>query len=168
VSTYTLRPEDLGAHIVRREDERKKAALHALQDTVFVRGHQIAQEEVARTEPPPVDRGEYKAKFKVYNTRTGAVFTNIAKHAGVIEKGRRPGTWPPRFAIEQWVKRKFRVRYGPNPSGNWLKGLAFVIARKIARRGIKGRNIMARVEARLSPEVQAAVRTAMSGGGHQP
>jgi hypothetical protein len=46
-----------------------------------------------------------------------------------LEYGRKPGTFPPVDVIQEWVERKLNV--GPEES----KGVAFVIARKIANEG---------------------------------
>lgn len=52
----------------------------------------------------------------------------------VMETGRRAGrTAPPSSALERWVRIKLKV------PAKRAKGVAFVIARKIGRRGIMGR-----------------------------
>ena len=52
----------------------------------------------------------------------------------VMETGRRAGrTMPPPAALERWVEIKLKV------PAKRVKGVAFVIARKIGRRGIMGR-----------------------------
>lgn len=66
-------------------------------------------------------------------TIEGGVGTNVA-YALPVEFGSRPH-WPPREPIEFWVKRKLRV-----PAGQ-ARGIAFLIARKIARRGTAPRKI---------------------------
>ena len=67
------------------------------------------------------------------HTIEGGVGTNVA-YALPIEFGSRPH-WPPREAIEFWVKRKLRVQ--PERT----KAVAFLVARKIARRGTAPRRI---------------------------
>jgi len=52
------------------------------------------------------------------------------KYADVVELGRRPGKFPPVDAITLWVKRII------NPKK--LKQIAFLVARKIANKGIYG------------------------------
>lgn len=60
-----------------------------------------------------------------------------------VDKGRKPGSMPPTSPILQWIKRK-PVRLRDLKTGSFikqteskLKGLAFVIARKIKEKGIK-------------------------------
>ena len=51
-------------------------------------------------------------------------------YAYYVEEGRRPGKFPPRAPIELWAQRKL------GDAGLW-----FVVARKIARRGIEGKHM---------------------------
>lgn len=53
-------------------------------------------------------------------------------HAPIVERGRQPGKMPPIGPIELWVRRKLGVE------GDAARGVAFVVARKIARKGTKG------------------------------
>lgn len=66
------------------------------------------------------------------------------KYAVVVEKGRRPGAkMPPVAAIELWARRVLGVT-----------GLGFVIARSIAKKGIKPRPIFETVAKRGQSVVQ--------------
>ena len=56
----------------------------------------------------------------------------------VVEEGRRPGSVPPPEALRPWVERKLGV-----PSSE-SKGVAFLIARAIGRRGTPGRRVFER------------------------
>lgn len=58
-----------------------------------------------------------------------------------MENGRRPGKFPPINVIRQWIDDKGIIPYG-NISRD---SLAFLIARKIARDGYKGRPVVANV-----------------------
>jgi hypothetical protein len=63
---------------------------------------------------------------------TGNVSTSLA-YGIVMERGRTPGSkMPPVNAIELWVRRKLGI------TGDESRGAAFVIARSIAKKGIKG------------------------------
>ena len=71
-----------------------------------------------------------------------AVVGTPAKYGDVVERGRRPGRMPPPDQLELWVRRKLRVT-GPRggkraPTQAEAKGIAWLIARKIARRGTEG------------------------------
>ena len=69
------------------------------------------------------------------HTIEGGVGTNVA-YALPIEFGSRPH-WPPLEPIQLWVQRKLRVA----PAR--VKSVAFLVARKIARRGTQARQIFA-------------------------
>ncbi len=71
----------------------------------------------------------------------GSTFSDLV-YAPVMEFGRRAGArQPPVDALLSWVTQKLGV-----PSGK-ARGVAFVIARSIARKGIKGRGFMKRAAA---------------------
>lgn len=62
---------------------------------------------------------------------TGIVGTAIP-YGEVIEYGRKPGKFPPTGPLELWVRRKLGV------NGDKAPGVAFLVARKIAKKGFKG------------------------------
>jgi len=68
-------------------------------------------------------------------TIQGGVGTNVA-YALPVELGSRPH-WPPLAPIELWVRRKLRI------PDRRAKAVAFLVARKIARRGTAPRKIFA-------------------------
>lgn len=55
-------------------------------------------------------------------------------YAEYVEEGRRPGRMPPVKQMAEWAKKKLRV-----PDKDKM-GVGFVIARKIARQGTKGKH----------------------------
>lgn len=183
--SYEVPPEKLGDVILEDHFERRREGVAAIQRTVAVEGPRIAQEEVDATRPfPPVDRADYRRRFQAFDTPGGAVFANTAAHAAFVEGGRGPGKWPPREAIERWVRRKFRLQMSEMrraastatrgfrldrgarartiqaAADQAVRRVAFLISAKIAHRGIPGKHVMARVEARLTPLVVDAVRKA--------
>lgn len=83
-------------------------------------------------------------KSEVVPLRDAIHIYNQAPYAGVIEYGRRAGATPPPVeAIARWAQRRFRMPY------DRARGLAFGIAKRIGRRGLKGRFIL------TSPEMQS-------------
>jgi len=66
---------------------------------------------------------------------------SLASYWKYVEYGRKPGKWPPRDKILEWVKVKPVI---PRPNGNakppTQEQLAFLIQRKIGRDGIKPGN----------------------------
>jgi len=113
---------------------------------------------------------------------TGGIETG-APHAIVMEEGRRPGArMPPLQAIRRWVELKIRrgdmqmpadigdmstqLRSDAGPrtrrrrkrsTESRVKGLAFVIARSIARKGIKGRLFMRKAEVAATTDLAARI-----------
>ncbi len=87
----------------------------------------------------PVNTGNFRGSISnqmrgTRGTIRGKVFSPL-KHGIVIERGRKPGSkQPPTHAIELWAKQ-----VGIGAAGEDIRGIAFVIARAIGRRGIKGR-----------------------------
>lgn len=69
----------------------------------------------------------------------GRVGSNIKKpfpYPLVVEHGRKPGKMPPPSALERWVHLVLKV-----PTDR-AKGVAFLVARAIGKRGIKARPIL--------------------------
>ena len=110
---------------------------------------------VERTQQLAFDRGGAARGWKVDARDKSVTIYNATPYFGVIEKGRRPGKrQPPVAAIEPWVRRKVNVSYVPKSGKH--KGqqrtrrarrdeapaIAYLIARAIGRRGIKGKNVM--------------------------
>ena len=98
--------------------------------------------------------------------KVGSNLTNEV-YPSVMEHGRRPGKMPPPSALERWVRLKMRV-----PAKD-VKGVAFVVARNIGRRGIKGKKFLQRGYDQSKPRVYAYFQQALdriterlAGGGN--
>jgi len=63
--------------------------------------------------------------------RMGGVVESNVKYALYVEQGRKPGRPPPSSALEAWVRTKI------SSSAKEIKGIAFLIARKIGLEGTK-------------------------------
>lgn len=96
------------------------------------------QKEIARTattihkearEAAPVDTGVLRSKITFTVGNLAAVVWSGSKYAVDVEKGQRPGTWPDRNILQGWVKRKLGI------GRKQLKGVTFLVARKIYRYG---------------------------------
>ena len=71
---------------------------------------------------------------------TGAVWSD-EPYAEVMDLGRRPGRrMPPIKALIPWVQYRLRV------ADEMVRSVAFLVARSIARKGIKGRHYFKRAE----------------------
>lgn len=185
--TWKVDPEDVEFEILEDAAARRLAVVSAIRETVQMHGPRIFQEEVDRTQPLPVDRGEYRRHTEAVDLPGGAALLNTSPHGPIVEWGRKPGSrFPPMDVIERWVRRKFRLRlkdysgrrktvnertwYGgrrkrrlTSARDRAIKGITFVIARKIARDGIPGKHVMLRTEHRLTPLVNEAVGRAEPG-----
>lgn len=85
-------------------------------------------------------RGSIGSKVEEFgSTIVGRVGSSLRDevYPQVMEFGREPGKMPPSRELERWVHLKLGV---PNDKA---PGVAFLIARKIAKKGIKGRRFMA-------------------------
>lgn len=118
------------------------------------------------TKPRPHARGTYLRSWRSLHVDGGAVVTNTSDHALYVEAGRRAGRQPPKQAILDWMQargldKQAEARMGPAGA----RAMAFAIARKIARKGIRGRWVLRRslpaidVEARR--QINAAIRRAI-------
>lgn len=88
---------------------------------------------------------------------TGRVF-NPTSYAQAVEDGRKPGAPPPPPGpIAFWVRRKLGVSNEREASR-----VAFVIARAIGRRGIKGRHMFRDGIRAAKPAVRALFRAALA------
>ena len=92
--------------------------------------------------------GTYERAFKVQATEAGAILSNTAEHAGIVELGRRPGRKPPPVAvILLWMQEKGMIGRIPGLSArSHIAGaMKFVRADKRIDAGTR-RRIRGRVE----------------------
>lgn len=80
-----------------------------------------------------------------------------AKYAYWVHEGRRPGKMPPEKPILRWVYRKL------NP-GKDAKSIAFLIRRKIGKKGYKGRPFIAAIHKEWINKLQARIDNAVARG----
>lgn len=84
-----------------------------------------------------VNTGAFLRGWKARAIAGGAEVRNDAPYSGVVEYGRRAGARaPPRAEIARWVQRRMGL------SEKEARSVAFLIARSIKRRGLKGRHIL--------------------------
>ena len=82
--------------------------------------------------------GKFADGLETVVTPTSAVLLG-SSHSVFVERGRGPGKWPPRAAIENWIETKEGL---PAIFREKKKSFAFLIARKIAREGTQGSDIL--------------------------
>lgn len=119
-----------GLKQVRNKADKMARITHTPQVfSAFRDGTMIVMAEAGRR--APVDRGQLRASILPEVKTTGdqiqgIVYSN-AKHAPFMEFGTKPH-WPPLHALELWARRHHTT--------------AFVVARAIAKKGIKARRFM--------------------------
>lgn len=189
---HTIKAKDLADHVDKSLRGWHKKALETLQTTAELRAPLHFQTEIVRAQPQqPVDRERYKGAFHVRRIKNGALLYNTAPYSGVLEYGRRRGAkMPPIDIIMKWAKRKgiakpsqkqmsaYAKRKEKNPNARppkanltpsqW-RSLAFMIARKIASRGLprngKPMMILHKTRDRTLKDVKSAIlKVAVFGG----
>jgi hypothetical protein len=113
-------------------------------------GDQAIKEMITRlTNQGHIDTGALRDSlaFIITKTTDGVKITFSAKNYAVyVDKGRKPGKFPPRLSIENWVKRKLKIT---EPSK--LKQVTFLVRRKIALKGIAPSNFFSTTVSRKQP-----------------
>lgn len=158
--TFLVDHRALGASIERSHREKIARAEEAIRTTVKLHGPRIVQQLIDAEDPKPVDRAVYRRSFAADDVPHGVEFYNFAKHGPIVELGRRPGKMPPVDKLTDWVQRKNLVPRGAR-NRKKARAVAFLIARKIARKGIKGHHILARAARQLTPIVMERARRAL-------
>lgn len=95
--------------------------------------------------------GRIEDKGKTINVAFGG--DNSSGYAYYVEFGRRPGKWPPKQPIEDWVKKR-----GLASTEKDIKGVAFVIRRKIGKKGTRPQPFLRPAFERERPRFKAAMR----------
>jgi len=112
-----------------------------------------------------VNTGAYRRAWAGHASPPGApqaaTLDNAMPYAGVIEHGMRPGKWVNQEALTMWVLRKLRKKLkakGAEARRKEARGLAFVIARAIHRRGLRPRLVATNSNKALTRIARAEVR----------
>lgn len=111
----------------------------------------LTEREVKQEIPPHVDTGQL---LNSVHSRIGDLkgeVTPTAKHAIYVDRGRRPGRMPPfqeGTALNSWAKRK-----GMNP---------FLVARSIAKKGIKKHPFMEKAYSTVKPRAEREGQTMLN------
>lgn len=89
----------------------------------------------------PVDTGLYAASWDFFADEEKAILGNFAPHAPIIEDGARPFT-PPIGPLLEWAKRVLKSPSQAPDYDSEVWGLAIGTQNKIAREGMKPRNVL--------------------------
>ena len=190
----TINIRDLGKWPRQTVGKYVSAMTKEIQISLKMCGPAIVQTIIDGTRPfPPVNTGEYRRNWKVRNIPGGAVLFNPTLQAGIIERGRRPGIGVSRQGQEdlaRWVHlhgmdkqpmsiREKRTRRRMREAGidkrglrmrrmwqqeNRARGIAFLIARAIKRRGLPAKNILGRAKPIIVMQVVRDVEAIMVKG----
>jgi len=160
------------ARYYREQARPVEEAVEVIRRTVKLRGPQRVQEVISALAPrAPVDRETYRRDWHADDIPTGAAFYNSSPYASIIEWGRRIGAKaPPLKVIIDWVSRK-KIAGDPGAThaarsrDSEVRSVAFLIARAIKRRGIKGRHVLQIASLRLERDVSEALRADVAGRG---
>ena len=135
MTRHVIRPNQLGQYELRLKMSLPRMPKKVIEES-SVDAIRLLQDRIRSGRPyPPIDRGRYLRGWRIHRLgRFQWSLINVAKHAIYVEGGRRRGARrPPISAIQPWVQRKF----GLNKKA--AKGVAFAIANKIHRRGIRAK-----------------------------
>lgn len=170
-------PAWVGALGPKLREAAKKGLLSAAH-----RLHQEVIRVVEERDPQPVDRGIYRAGWRVRELREGASLTNDVPYAPIVEHGARAENVKIGRAmidaLAEWVIRKGLVARGRGKAGREqaaaeARSIAWAIARKMQVQGIFNRDGQSGLKIleealKLAPrviadEVKAEVIRAMRG-----
>lgn len=109
-----------------------------------------------------VNLGAFLRSWKAERLSDGARVYNISPHAPVVEHGRRQNKKPPPSdVIARWLQRRLGM------AEDEARGMAFVVARAIGKRGLKGRKISEGGQEEISEvaleEIEMAIRDKFGG-----
>lgn len=135
----------------------RATALRGIRNGMRLYAEQHVQRSIDSFSRPPVSTGAYRRSWHVEDTKEGSRIYNPLPYAPVIEYGRRAGArQPPTKALIPWVIKKGLVR-GGNVQAK-ARGLAFVIARSIAKKGTPARPVLRRAMKQVYPLVLQEIK----------
>jgi hypothetical protein len=150
---------DADEHFRRFGDELQAAGRRGLVSAAARGVQEIITRIIPSRSPEPVDRGVYKAGWRFYPDREGAVIENLESVAALIEDGVRAENVKIGramiLALAEWAVRKGLAEKDEAESVAWA------IAKKMKMRGIFGREGMGilreLVDTRLDKLIQEEV-----------
>lgn len=87
----------------------------------------------------PVSQGNLRNSISIITEQTAnsvLIDMNSLDYFKYVDQGRKPGKFPPPSSLQNWVLKNLR------PSPKELKSVTYLVARSIARNGIKGKEIL--------------------------
>ncbi len=133
MAEFRFEAEIRGLERLRRQPARFTRAFESAGRELMAEALGLLHRKV--TTKTPVNTGQLRSSIGFSSSRLagndieGRIGTNLG-YAIPVERGSRPH-WPPLEPIEFWVRRKLR------PPRKQIRSVAFLVARKISRRGTK-------------------------------
>ncbi len=143
--------------------QQVEAVVKVIQEEAQNNGLRLIQQQIDKTNPPPVDTGKYRKKWFVAKTKMGVKFLNLTPYSQVIELGRRVGAaMPPVDKIQAWALRKGIVpTRGSKNAKKAARDVAWMIAKSIQKKGIKAKHVLSLSLEAFKPELEAAITKAL-------
>ncbi len=182
----------VGKKMAEKELAIRRSVLLAIHDAALQGQAMIIPQTIESAKPyQPADTGIYASSHEVFPDPSGATVGSTAPHSVFVEYGRQPNTTPPPWkAIEEWVRRKFRVslmkkwkalakadkgkmkkkrKPGQSSFEAWqereVRQMTFLIRKKIIEKGIAPRHIYTRAHAPMKAALQANLEALKQSGG---
>lgn len=153
MGAFTKTLSEFAALVEKLPARCEHAVIRALQDTAL-EGVGIVVSEIDATKS--VYNGDLRRSVRAELTPRGAVLRVDAPHAAVVEYGRRADRKPPPTApIALWAVRKLGL------SPKEAESVAWAIAHKIGKKGIKPKKFFARALRRIRARLDVNVRRAL-------
>lgn len=115
-------------------------------------GEQAIAEMVTRLQNAKhVNTGALKESLKYEITQENGKYKltfSALDYAVYVDKGRKPGKFPPKLDIQRWVKKKFNPK-----TERQVEQLTFLVSRKIAMEGIAPTNFFSTTVTRKYPQL---------------
>jgi hypothetical protein len=163
--------------VMHLREELRKASIRGLQSAALRLQQHIVAEVIPNTKDertgkgPPVDKGAYRAAWRVRNVSNGAIVSNTLPYASIIEYGARADniaiSRPMILALTDWVMRKGLVGKRPGKNGDRVEfyrqaqSIAWAIAVSMKKMGIynqgKGLRVLERALKQLPKIVDEEV-----------
>jgi len=172
MTTRTMSLTQFQAFIGKLDAKTEAAAVRGFRRAAaFLHGRVVL--EIKQAQPhPAVDTGELANSVNTTMIPGGAIVSVDAPHAPVMEYGRRAGSrMPPVDAIADWVRRKGLAgapRAGKRSAASYesaIRGIAFVIARSIAQKGVVPRAFFRKAWDRSVSSMAILVSSEIVGAG---
>lgn len=152
MTTYRFDIDQAVAHLQKTLMPKMKDAIVRGMHSSALRLEGLMVEEIDTAKPyPAVDTGGLRASIKTELGRDSATVYSDAPYAGAIEFGTRPFR-PPLEPIAEWILRKKIATEMDD-----VQGIAFAIANKMSKEGIKPRHFTKKAVARFLPFLKAEV-----------